>query len=728
MLCVKLCEADIALSHLKKNANISFEKTQKVWHIFIKAFLFRITNYLRWKCSHSPDVLYQILLQSNKFIELSKQHLNITKFKIVMDPGYKPLKYYGFQSVFNNNDKVKFYFTIQKVIYATGKMYLLHPVISIGKTYMFFFNLDKTVNLNITFHKIIFFKNPQKCDKAGLRIYTKLQENKSYIFCGYYSTLNFYPNFETFTMEFLFYRHLQLLPFEFNASFAVIDTNFVTNVHSSNSLNLSMSKTFTNLQAFYSYKLQKKITAISYSIKASKVYKIVFPSLNLFSFTYFVFDGPGFTSPILTANNKITTSTFQCILQFLFVTKFIPRSGNISFTFQPQNMDLSKNITTPKGLQRYFSLAHTANFNRLSMILLQAQQGFQVNVTVLNIFSSFTQSSDCTDWGFLIVEHLDGKYEESITLCSKHNGSSVPSRSFYSVNSTLIMLLYSYPGIQQLNISGVISTTQCKTIYFDPCTYYLSAKQCKSVFQFKSYLKNIQKFLKIHLTKQRAVMNYNVEDIFVSLLEEQCIVIQIGYKALDFIHLHHDDFYHCLATYMIGCHTRVSTPDTKSIISAVKGHLSEEKISIKPNQPSVVSISNLNNNSNVIKNEYDLENATFNLHLLSITSVNIRLAFLSRMLNWIDIVISERTQHYPKYLQHVANLHDGLNRLPSIRDQGLKPFSDGDIALKLSNSSQKQIPLLTLLYDMPLMVEIKKSFMLHHLNYFVSQGMHFEFS
>ena len=514
-----------------------------------------------------------------------------------------------------------------------------------------------------------------------------------------------------------------MLPFEFNATFAIIDDNLITNLYIPSNLNILVTRIFNKFGTVYSHHNQTKTLVISYFIKAKKFYQMVFASTNLFNSSWFIFDGPGFTSPILGPKKEVTTTAFQCIVQFIFKSKTIPTTDQVDFTHQPKNISQSQTISIEKGVIRYFDLSHNTIWNKLSIILIKVKKGLQINVTVLNIVSSHSQSSECVDWGFLTVEYLDRKYEESAPICSKHNGTLAASRNFYSVNSSLIILFYLYQGSGKVNISGVMSTTKCKPLHFDPCIYYLSAKQCKSVPNFKAYLINITKYVNISLTSEHHIRDLDHANLFLSLLDTQCIVIQIGNKAIHIFDLD-DDYLRCSLSYAMGCSTMLSVFDSKSIIYSVKGHITDKKINILYTLHSIVSVSHLNEKSNVITNVYGPENRTFELTFHDGVSVKIRQAFLARILNWIDMVILTRKESLPTYLQYVAYLHSGINIMPSIEDHGMKTFADGDIALKLSNSWLRHITLYTLLYNMSLNVQIIKSILLHHQNYFVSQRMY----
>ena len=229
----------------------------------------------------------------------------------------------------------------------------------------------------------------------------------------------------------------------------------------------------------------------------------------------------------------VITSTFQCTLQILFTKQAVPSVIIVYFYYKTQSISRIEQIEIKENIMLPLSIS----YHLISISQIKAQNGLQVNVTVLHMFSSFFHNSDCTEWGFLTIEYLHGKYEESNTLCSSHNSTKTQSRSFYSINSSLFLIYYTYPGAGETKVSLVISTTKCKPVHFDPCIYFLLRRGCKAVLKFKPYLPNIVKFLNVSLIPGLTTFGREEIDLLIKLKYTQCIVVQIGNRVPVYLNL-----------------------------------------------------------------------------------------------------------------------------------------------------------------------------------------------
>ena len=697
-----------------RDANITFRKPQKVWFCYVKTFLFKITNILDTKYDYYSNILHQNALKSLPFKNQIRRQVDLKVFQTFFHPKYH--KYIS-RSVINVYNII--------VNQPTGQIYLLNQRVLNRKTYLFSFKLHNEIKLNATFNKINFFIGTQHCENAALAIKTNLNDNIGFFYCGYHSKFNFYADSNNVLMEFLVQYNLYLLPFEFNASLEVIDKDLITNIDTFINLSLSISTNLEHISQFHCYGVTDMVSVISYYFKTRKIYQITFSNLSLFSQKHYVYDGSGFTSPIITSlKDSIVTSTFQCILQFVIDTNTGIVDKKVFFVFKPQYLSKSNQIKIKEKDVKILNLSNVNYFQMFSTILVKAQYDFQVNLTIVKMFSSLLQNLECKEWGFLTLEYLDREYEESITLCSNHDHLVAPSRNFYSVNSSLIIFFYAYPGGPDVKISGILSTTKCKPIHFDPCIYYLLQQQCETVAHFKPYLSNVTKFVNISLISSDRT--YYNEDVFFNVMGTECTIIQIGNKIPERIHEPHYGALNCMFSYATGCKTRISAFDKENTIVNVIGHLSEPEIEIieKPK----ISVFYLDNNSKPFNSiTYTSEKRNIHHQFYKATAVNINLALSSRMLNWFDILVERvrESRVSMQYIEHVTYLHIGLNRMPNLHESGLSSFSDADVLIKLSTLRLNRISLLTLLYHMPLKVKMVRSILFTYQQNLVAQGMCF---
>ena len=161
------------------------------------------------------------------------------------------------------------------------------------------------------------------------------------------------------------------------------------------------------------------------------------------------------------------------------------------------------------------------------VIHIQAETGIQINVTVDHVSYLGEGSSECKYAGLVIVEELTDEYKESSSLCSNHSRSSRQSRSFYSHNSSLTLVLYWYEPYSVINATLKISQTTCKTIWLDDCVVEsLCSPFVDNLDECNSYLRKITRFSKVTL---RFVINLS-PSMLISLPDKECVVIQIFHK------------------------------------------------------------------------------------------------------------------------------------------------------------------------------------------------------
>ena len=718
MIFLKLYKADIALRHLHKEPNLFDGKSPKGWQTYIKAFLYNIIRSLVKTGITLPVYLYTSVPQSQSFIKQSWRKISMKEYHIIIHPEHQVhyLHHHFYVQAYN--------FQINS---PSGQIHLLNPKILYMTTYVLSFNLNNIFTLNTTFYKLNFFKGQNMCEKPALLIRKHLMHGIKFGFCGYYATFNFYSPFSDVVFDFNLPINGQVMPFEFHVSFAVIDKNVITYISTNTKLNLMISRNLSQWYPLHDYNIQKKMTILSYYIKAKKAYQVVFPQLHAFAFPYFIFDGPGFTSPIISnKKNLVITSTFQCLLQFLFILQDLTNIINVYFYLQPQKVSKKELVVIREPITVPFNLSYYTYADLLSTIPIKAYDGLQINVTILHIFSSFSHNSECTEWGFLTIEYLDREYEESITLCSNHSSFRQQSRSFYSINSSLIIIFYSYPGAGEIKVSGVISTTKCKPVHIDPCILILLERHCNAGLQFKPYIPNIVKFLNISLISRPIIGRISNEvDLLVNIVGTHCIVLQIGNKIPAFLNLTYPQI-NCgqLFLYKSGCKCRISAFNSNTTIYSVRGLISEEKIQSRSSITSELSVFYLKGKSKLSQVSHTLPIETFYHQFEDITSVPITATIWGRQLNWIDIVFKmlKAVQPLHKYVNYVAELHSGMNRMPNVDNYGLQTFSDGDMSLSLSDSWLKNISIFTLLYNMSTWIEIVKLKVFKYRNILIPQS------
>ncbi len=169
-----------------------------------------------------------------------------------------------------------------------------------------------------------------------------------------------------------------------------------------------------------------------------------------------------------------------------------------------------------------------------------AEPFVQVNVTVTSIIYVGDESQTCQFGGLVAGEVLSHDYKESVTLCTNLNSSLEHSRSFYSFNSSLILVLYWYEQYSEINVTLALSQTPCKPVYFDLChfeelcdfeTRWIDGQLPRSAFTCHSYLEYITQFsslkLEAFLPKYDAYLHHRYHTMTFFSAEKSCTVLQI---------------------------------------------------------------------------------------------------------------------------------------------------------------------------------------------------------
>ena len=356
------------------------------------------------------------------------------------------------------------------VTWTTGKIYFFHSIDIYRETYRLLFQVDKRLTLNMTFLIINFFKAPGECDHNRLEVvksgksFCALNRNAEYTYCKHYSAFNLFPKFN------LLYLQLEdsfiLLPFELNALFSVVDNNFITTEFTRLDETITtLIPNFSTMSIFHNYNINTPIhyLLISYLIQVRKHYNIVF-LLEYFSKSNFkIYDGPGFTFPLLKTDKVVfITSAFQCITQF-FLEEF-NTTVNAFVSYSTKTAEISRQLTI-REKEMHFKYPVEYCLNILCIFSIETNAGHQVNVTIVSISSS-AKHSDCLLWGLVTLEDSDNNYQESVSKCWDQDVGSSSNINFYSLNSKLILILYNYQDASQIKVSGFISRTKCKPATF----------------------------------------------------------------------------------------------------------------------------------------------------------------------------------------------------------------------------------------------------------------------
>ena len=151
-------------------------------------------------------------------------------------------------------------------------------------------------------------------------------------------------------------------------------------------------------------------------------------------------------------------SSFQCLVKII--------SNNIKGIFvnyfaTKLHTTLKRTIHNSSQLTLFGSKCNT----KPCLLVFQAQSGYQVNITVLNMsYKSAILHMDCRYGGLSFKEGVHGYNYENVPFCGNHNSSTQASRSYYSMNFTMTIVFYTYDKYNESNVTLQLSPTKCKPV------------------------------------------------------------------------------------------------------------------------------------------------------------------------------------------------------------------------------------------------------------------------
>ena len=523
LLCTKEYCADIAFRHIKFNTKSIFTQTKKYWTAYLDVFINR--KLLNQGKLHTNLLLqYKRLPLTNNFLKLAN---SLTSSHFSKDV----------QNVLSSLIKR-----------ATGQIHLYSHV-STKESYAIKFHIEEKLSLNITFLILRFFRDFKHCRDTGLTVESS-HGTREYTYCKHYASFSLYPKFNPLEIRFIkYYMVGYVLPFELSIKYSVLDNGIVATEYLKD-LQLQLHA-FTTI--FFCYTFSGKHPILSYLIDVSKNFQI--KVFSLYSELIVIFDGPGFIFPFIKTNNQYyTTSSFQCVVQYYKKSRNIKLDGLFAFSAFEKHPSIFLNI---KERHLAFDFPASSCTSILCIIEVTAQDKYQVNFTVSNIS---TLETGCLFWGLVTIDPGD-ENPESQRLCQSITNS--PSRSFYSVQSILFIVMYNYLKMANIHISGSLCETKCKPVYLDTCSFDML--NLNSLKEANSYLSDISSDTNLILMVNKLVSIYTEGDIFLHVSKDNCAIIQMGNRAVE-------ELAQLEAIYRV-CQVHFSPLTTYHFISDLKGEI-----------------------------------------------------------------------------------------------------------------------------------------------------------
>ena len=318
--------------------------------------------------------------------------------------------------------------------------------------------------------------------------------------------------------------------------------------------------------------------------------------------------------------------------------------------------------------------------------------GDEVNFTILDVFPDNPLNFGCLLWGVVVVEDINNTFEESKIICQQFTKSTLASKSFYSLNSSLFLIIYNYrvrsTGSYSVFVS--ISKTRCKPFNLDPCE--LVYHYCDPIKSAKLYLSSIPRFSTISLSINNFLPVYmeSTVNILFSLASNSCVVIQIGKKKLKERQGNHHLWSHCFY-FPASCPIHISPKTKDNFISSVQGDL---QFAVQNHYFTKAVI------FQVSQNKYKTSTAKLTKYYFNRTNLNdsiklyrnissVDIAFARGSHQWMDIAVGNA-----KNIQHHNTIHliyelKYFNEFDRIVDYGRALFSHLDIDVNVVKDNSK---------------------------------------
>ena len=327
----------------------------------------------------------------------------------------------------------------------------------------YMFHLHHNLRLNITFRTIDIQEIFNKCKSYNLSVSDK---EDRFVYYGIHTKFSLYPSFKSIRLSL---SQITKAPYEVDAHFDVISKNLLVN----NALGKQSRNAFSNIFFICTTKL-----VYTYKIEVRKDSKIVLKLSLVQDSEFFIFDGPGFLSKMLTSqefselDNIFEASSFQCIVQLLYNKSNLLERDIIytSKTVKRQVIELTHNKPAHVKLEVFID---NGQYNNMRVINLLSPPNTKINVSVFGFTYKGPANPNCLFGGLTFLESKLNDAEQSESLCNKgtYEGSvRIPfPRSIYSVNSSQLIVLYFYPEYSFVSASLNIYFTSCIIIRIDPC-------------------------------------------------------------------------------------------------------------------------------------------------------------------------------------------------------------------------------------------------------------------
>ena len=377
--------------------------------------------------------------------------------------------------------------------------------------FMWRFNINKVLSLNITFDHIYFLN--RHC-KTYLDIFNEINVGEIFKFCGQNAKVSVFPKFTNVIIK-VFLKQHDYPTYNIVGSFSIMDKRLITSNQIPKTRKKKNSVHFgVKLEEILQFK--NDIVMFYLWIHVYKDHNVVITHMSSDSQKTKLFDGPGFLSTLLFPRGKFYyCSTYQCTAHVSYIL------GNSELVLNHSATELSIHANF-YNTHSYVSLPNPNCSSGVCILNIKFDHGYKVNITLQSMVFQGENSAYCKYGGLSLIEVINEEYNENVALC-RNDFSNNNKRRFYSVSSSLKMVLYWYKPYSSTSVTLRISTTECDSIHLSPVTY------CHECYYFQPLCVSFTNKITKHLS--RSILLYiKRRNIVYDLPESRCFVLQVFEK------------------------------------------------------------------------------------------------------------------------------------------------------------------------------------------------------
>ena len=478
---VNYCVGNISIDHRyskKVNGMTFFNKTQKYWGAYISKVTEIVTRSGFLLRSNDQKVInllniLQHLPGKTKIFCRTAIHTNLAPTGIISNriEIMKPLGKLRKHSAVTEGYVFMMDYSKKWNEFKSGVYY--------NNRFTWSFNGVIVFGLKCNFKKIYFSSyTSTECQWGKLNLKRhSVEEDKHFVYCGQYSDMINYSNSAKLDII-IVARGITFYDVSF--SFMLVDSGLGRNYpvakysqKDSPVLNILFPSVNMKIYRFY--------------VSSIKINKLILQFLDYLENDIVIHDGPGFECNILKpfANNKTEpskmlffTSSFQCMVHTLQRGQ---TSLGTSLTYTNMKQGNKTKIHLNFNETKFIPFPNSIMNDGIGIFDIIVPSGFYVNISILNFNYHGFRISTCRFAGITAYNRIHNSYKEISTVCKPHH-NIYKTRKMYSETSKITLVFYQYKEYSKIEVEILLSVIRCAPLQFDLLPHHRRYRHCSFDF------------------------------------------------------------------------------------------------------------------------------------------------------------------------------------------------------------------------------------------------------